>query len=96
MWKFPGQGLNPSCSCDLHLNCDTSGSLATAPGQGSNHITTEKAPNLTLHHSGNSKDLVFKDRGRPGSVAATQSVNYEEKAPRQNKHPASDAENVLL
>ena len=27
MWKFPGQGLNPSCICDLCHRCSNSGSL---------------------------------------------------------------------
>ena len=27
IWKFPGQELNPSCSCDLHHSCSHTGSL---------------------------------------------------------------------
>ena len=25
MWKFPGQGLNPGCSSDLHSSCSNTG-----------------------------------------------------------------------
>ena len=36
MWKFPGQGLNPSCSCDLHYSCSNTGSLIHCARQGTN------------------------------------------------------------
>ena len=31
IWKFPGQGLNPSCSCDLHCSCCITGSFSHHP-----------------------------------------------------------------
>ena len=34
IWKSPGQGLNPSCSCYLHCSCSSAGSLTQCAGLG--------------------------------------------------------------
>ena len=39
IWKFPGQGLNLSCTCDLHHSCSNAGSF--------NPLLWARAPNHT-------------------------------------------------
>ena len=55
-WKFPGQELNPSCSCDLRHSCSNTRSLTHCAGLG----IIKPAPTETiwiinsLYHSENS------------------------------------------
>ena len=52
--EFPGQGSDPSCSCDLRCRC----SSASVLGQGSNlRPRAPEMPLFPLHHSRNSSNF---------------------------------------
>ena len=60
IWKFLGQGTNPSCSFYLHHSCSNTGSLTPIPGQGSNpHLCSNPSCQIfnPLRHSGNSASI---------------------------------------
>ena len=60
IWKFPGQGLNLSCSCDLCHSCGTCRSLTQFAGQG---IEPHWILSL-LCHSGNSYFFFFNNKNK--------------------------------
>ena len=59
--EFPGQGSDPSCSCDLHPNCGNAGSLIHCASWGSNlRPSAPKMPSILLHHLRNSSGSVLE------------------------------------
>ena len=61
IWKFPGQGLNPSCRCDLHNSCGNAKilNLQHCAGDQTQHHHRDKPDHNPLCHSGNSSILTF-------------------------------------
>ena len=63
IWKFPGQGSNPSHCFDLHHSCSNTRSLTHGSGLGIEPVPPQwqcHIPNL-LCHSGNSKGYFWTE-----------------------------------
>ena len=60
-WTFPGEGLNPSHSCDLCCNFDTLDPLTRCTGPGIHLAPLQLCSQILklLHHSRNSTELIF-------------------------------------
>ena len=46
IWKFPGQGLNLNCSCDLHQSCSNTRSLTYHARPGIEPMPPQTIPDL--------------------------------------------------
>ena len=49
--QFPGQGSNPSCTCDLSHSCSSAGSLVRCTGPGIEPVPPQGQAGSLVHHA---------------------------------------------
>ena len=61
IWKFPDQGLNPSCSCNAHHSCGNAQSLTHCARPEIKPALLQRKHQILnpLCHSGNSPNIIY-------------------------------------